>query len=259
MATYYYPIDVTNGDFITVAYWNSLFGVDGSLMYLNEKYLENTRVYHTKLIKNSTQDFQYSWVMADLSSNIISWDAAQTDFFPDDGKTLWDSELPNQVTIQEQGFYNINVYLNLFNNTIATTNDVSAIYIHLIKQNTENEVITLATDVFINPISKNETTTQPTWMNRMANFCVSINSIYYLENKDIIYVKLQPSIAVSGDSYTSFVGKYLTNVPTYYYSIYPRGNAFYPPADGTQYSFASSGYIGQIYSYFEIASVRLDN
>jgi hypothetical protein len=257
MATYYTPIDVTNGDFITVEYWNSLFGDDGSLMYLQDVYSEKTRVYHLKLIKNSTQDFRYSWVMADLSSNIVTWDAAQTDYFPDDGTTLWDSELPNQVTIQEQGFYNINVYLNLFNNTIATTDNVSAIYIHLIKQNTENEVITIATDVFMYPISKNQTATHPTWMNRMTNFCVSLNNIYYFENKDIIYVKLQPSIAVSGDSYTSFIGKYLTNIPTYYYSIYPRDNILYP--DGTQYSFASSGYVGQICSYFEIASVRLDN
>jgi hypothetical protein len=258
MAIYYSPVDVTNGDFITVEYWNNLFGVNGSLMYLYEEYLQKTRVYHLKLIKNETQNFQYSWVIPDLSSNIVTWDTAVTDYFPDDGKTLWDSALPNQVTIQETGFYNINVYLNLFNNTIATTDNMSAIYIHLIKQNTENEVITIGTDIFMNPISKNQTNTWPTYMNRMTNFCVSMNSIYYLENKDILYIKLQPSVAILGDSYTSFIGKYLTNIPTYYNSAYNKGTSLYPTT-GTQYSFASPGYIGQIYSYFEIASVRLDN
>jgi hypothetical protein len=258
MATYQNPIDVTNGDFITVEYWNNLFGTNGSLMYLHEKYLENTRVYHLKLIKNDTQNFQYSWIMNDLSSNIITWDSTSTDFFPDNGKSLWDSALPNQVTIQETGFYNINVYLNLFNNTISTTNNVSAIFIHIIKQNSENEITTIATDYFKTPISKNETSNWPTWMNRMANFCVSVNSIYYLENKDIVFVKLQPSVAVLGNSYTSFVGKYLTNVPTYYNSTDNRGTPNYPTS-GIQYSFVSPGYIGQMISNFEIASVRLDN
>jgi hypothetical protein len=255
MAEYSNPITVNNGEMIPTEYWNKQFGISGSLVYLYEQYQKKTRGYHLKLSQQGYPSMQSSWVMTELTDNIVDWDTAAINYYPSEGKSLWDPALTNQITIQESGFYNINVHLNMFNCTISTT---SHLYLHVIRQISENDVITIATDSINNPMPNTYIDYFPTYMNKMVNFVLSVNSIYHLDANDILYVKLQPSIDFYGDITTSFVGMKQTLFPTAFQSPNARGAANYQSA-GTQSSFLSSGYIGQTPSFFEISSLRLDN
>lgn len=254
MAIYYNPTNVSNGDFISAEYWNRQFGVDGSLVYLYEQYKTKTRGYHIKVEKSIIDSMTSSWVINDSTSNVVTWNSAIVDYYPVDGESCWDVENPNVITIQESGFYNINVYLNMFNCTAPIT---SVLYGHIIRQIEENNIITIATDQARYPIPASGALLYPTFANQETEFVLSINSVCHLDANDIIYVRLQPSIAISGDTTTSFVGRYFANVPTYYYSTFARGTESY--LSGAQSSFLSTGYVGMTPSFFEIASIRLDN
>jgi hypothetical protein len=255
MAIYYNPTNVENGDFVTAEYWNRQFGVDGSLVYLYEQYKTKTRGYHVKLEKSITDSMTSSWVINDSTQYIVSWDSTSVDYYPTDGESCWDIENPNVLTIQESGFYSINVYLNMFNCTAPIT---SVLYGHIVRQIEENNIITIATDHARYPIPASGSLLYPTFANQLTEFVLSINSVCHLDANDIIYVRLQPSIAIAGDTATSFVGRYAARVPTYYYSIDSRGTSSYNTT-GTQSSFLSTGYVGMTPSFFEIASIRLDN
>ena len=260
MAIYYNPTNVGDGDFVTAEYWNRQFGVSGSLVFLYEQYKTKTRGYHLKLEKSTTESMSSSWVMDEETSNVVSWNSAIVNYFPEETKSCWDADNPNYITIQESGFYNINVYLNMFNCTVPVT---SVLYGHIVRIIEENNIITIATDQARYPVPQSGYLLYPTFANQLTEFVLSINAVCHLDANDIIYVRLQPSVTISGDTTTSFIGRYLANVPTYYYSPYPRGSPEYPnPYDfygAIQYSFLSTGYVGMTPSFFEIASIRLDN
>lgn len=255
MAIFYNPTNVEDGDFVTAEYWNRQFGVVGSLAYLYEQYKTKTRGYHIKLEKLSTEEMSSSWYMDDTTSNIVTWNSASVNYYPEDAESCWDVDNPNVLTIQESGFYSINVYLNIFNSTTPIT---SVLYGHIIREIEENNIITIATDHTRNPFPMSENLLYPTFANRLSEFVLSINSIFHLDANDIVYIKLQPSVTISGDTTTSFIGRYLANIPTYYHSAFARGNPeLY--TTGTQFSFQNTGYVGMTPSFFEIASIRLDN
>lgn len=258
MAQYYFPNDITNGTFISVNYWNRLFGANGSLQFLKEQYSTKTGGYHLKIIKNNIENMSASWIMTDTTvNNIISFDDVTIDFYPEYSSSIWDGldGRPNQVTILESGYYFLHLHLEIFN---YNNQAGYPCYAHIIKTAGENfEQTSIASNYIFYPYSQTSNLAQVKWDNQLSVNAIDVSTIIYLNSNDTITCKIQPYITSSGNTTLSFVSRDYTYVPTAYYSNGNRGETSFI-TQGTQTSFINSGYLGMNGSFFEIISLKLE-
>lgn len=254
MTEYNTPKNISDGAFITASYWNSQFGENGSIMFLYKKYTENTRGYHLKISKSDFDSMSTSWVMSSEDSNLVTWNTAIIDEYPDDSVSMWDDENGNysQIVIQKSGFYFIHAHLNIFNYSISN----QAIYAHIIVDKGEFNIQTIATNVYLSTLS-NSLLGSPTWANRQYIRPINVQTVYYLEAEDILYVKLQSDALTLGTPTLSFISKNYYPMPTEYTSNYAKGTPEYV-SNGTLTSFVATPYLGNSPSFFEVQSIRLD-
>lgn len=263
MAQYFRPNTIYDGYFMSVNYWNRLYGDSGTLAYLYENYDLRTRYYHLKLTKSDFDGMSTSWLnisssWAILRNNLVTWNATLIDEFPENSSSLWnaDEEQPDSIVIIESGYYFIHVHLNLFN--YVNMSD-GILYVHLVRESQEDSTLTtIATDYIYHTTQESDSVGYPTWANKRIIRPANLQSVYWLENDDILYVIVQPYLpSGSGNTTFSFIPHNYTRVPTAYLTSFDKGTTSFV-SNSIQTSFISPGYIGMSPSFFEIHSIRLE-
>ena len=263
MAEYFFPEQTTDGYFVSLDYWNRLYGENGSLVFLNDNYNLRTRSYHLKISRSDYASLTTSWLninssWAILNQNLITWNTALIDDFPSDSVSLWNDEniRPNSATIVESGYYFIHVHLNIFD---YINHSGGILYAHLINESKEDgELTTLASERLIYTATESDDVGYPTWANKKIMQVINLQSVYWLEKNDTLYVVVQPFINTgSGNTTFSLIPKNYTYTPTAYYTSFAKGSTSFV-TDGTKTSFMNTGYIGMSPSFFEIQSIRLE-
>lgn len=254
MTSYNSPTTISDGAFITASYWNSQFGEEGSIMFLYKAYIEKTTGYHAKITKNDFGSMNTTWEINAETDNIVTWDNAIIDEYPEDDVSLWDNENENynQIVIRKSGYYFIHAHLNIFNYSVSN----GVLYGHIIVDKGEYNIQTIATNQYLSTLNVS-TVGKPSWSNRQYIRPLNIQCVYYLEAEDILYVKLQNGALTAGSQSLSFMPYRYLPMPTEYISNSAKGTANYV-SNGQLTSFVATPYIGNSPSFFEVQSIRLD-
>ena len=265
MATYYSPVDLTNGVFVDAEYWNKLYGTTGSLQYLYETHTNITNGYHLKLQKTNPDSIYTSWIIPSTftswyssigpptSNYVVSWDYAAIDNYPSASVSLWNNvnNSPNQIIIQKSGYYFVHAHLSLNNISYVS----GELYGHILRRKSAGILESIGTDMIVRtPLQS--TNGFPTWSNKLTTLSLNIASVYFLEKNDIIYIMLQSSL--STDRFTSFIANNYVYVPTAYSTSFAKGTTSFVTSS-IKTSFVSQPYIGLSPSFFEVISIRLES
>lgn len=263
MAIYSVPEQLTNGYFVSTEYWNSLYGENGSLVFLYDNYNLRTRSYHLKLTKSNAQTMSTSWAYISsswttLNNNLVTWDTTLIDDYPDDSSSLWnDANIrPNSATIIETGYYLVRVLLNIYDYTNA---NADVLFVHLVKESNEDRALTtIATDYMYHATTEANNPGYPTWANKKIIRPVNLQSVYWLEKNDTLYVVIQPYLSTgTGNTTFSLTPQNYAFTPNAYLTSFSKGSTSFVTL-GTRTSFMNSGYLGTSPSFFEIQSIRLE-
>lgn len=263
MAIYSVPEQLTDGYFVSLEYWNSLYGENGSLVFLYDNYNLRTRSYHLKLSKSDVSTMNTSWAYIDsswavLNNNLVTWDTTLIDDYPTDSASLWNSDniRPNSATIIESGYYLVRVLLNIYD---YTNSNADVLFVHLVRESNEDGTLTtIATDQLYLAQTELVNPGYPTWANKKIIRSVNLQSVYWLEKNDTLYVVIQPYLSTgTGNTTFSLIPRNYTFTPTAYLSSFAKGSTSFVTT-GIKTSFMNSGYIGTSPSFFEIQSIRLE-